>query len=302
VSNSSSSSGPTNKFLLGLIGAGIQSSLTPAMHELECSTQGLRCLYQLIDLDELHLTADALPALLASAEHMGFTGLNITFPCKQRILPLLDQLSKEAEALGAVNTVVLRDGKRVGHNTDSYGFGEAFRRHLAGVPSDSVLQLGAGGAGAAVAYALLGQGTKALIIYDVDLEQAERLAQRLVPHFPGARVTVTKEPWHAVLAVQGLVNTTPVGMAKVPGSPLSVDLLRPSLWVADVIYFPSETELLRAARRLGCRNMNGGSMAVFQAVQAFHAFTGRRADPDRMHRHFQELCDIGNGKLGRNAK
>ena len=115
-------------------------------------------------------------------------------------------------------------------------------------------------------------------------------------------VAVTKEPWDAVLAVQGLVNATPVGMAKMPGSPIRADLLRPSLWVADVIYFPAETELLRAARRLGCRTMNGGSMAVFQAVQAFHAFTGRRADPDRMHRHFQELCDIGNGKLGRNAK
>jgi shikimate dehydrogenase len=261
------------------------------MHERECSTQGLRCLYQLIDLDELHLTADALPELLSAAERMGFAGLNITFPCKQRILPLLDHLSKEAEALGSVNTVVFRDGKRLGHNTDSYGFAEAFRRDLAGVPAGTVLQLGAGGAGAAVAYALLGEGIKALIIYDVDQERAEQLVQRLVPHFPAARVTVTQEPWDAVLAVQGLVNATPIGMAKMPGSPIRADLLRPSLWIADVIYFPAETELLRAARRLGCRTMNGGSMAVFQAVQAFHAFTGRRADADRMQRHFRELCD-----------
>jgi shikimate dehydrogenase len=281
----------SKRFLLGLIGAGIQSSLTPAMHERECSTQGLRCLYQLIDLDELHLTVDALSELLGAAERMGFAGLNITFPCKQRVLPLLDHLSKEAEALGSVNTVVFREGKRLGHNTDSYGFAEAFRSDLAGVPTGKVLQLGAGGAGAAVAYALLGEGIKALIIYDVDQERAERLAQRLVAHFPGARVTVTKEPWDAVLAVQGLVNATPIGMAKMPGSPIRADLLRPSMWVADVIYFPAETELLRAARRLGCRTMNGGSMAVFQAVQAFHAFTGRRADADRVHRHFRELCD-----------
>ena len=99
------------------------------------------------------------------------------------------------------------------------------------------------------------------------------------------------EPCEAMPAVQGLVNTTPVGMAKLPGTPMRTDLLRPSLWVADVIYFPAETELLRTARALGCRTMNGGSMAVFQAVQAFHAFTGRSADPDRLHRHFQELCD-----------
>lgn len=274
-----------------MIGAGIQSSLTPAMHERECEAQGLRCLYQLIDLDKLHLTADALPDLLISAERMGFVGLNITFPCKQRVLPLLDNLSKEAEALGAVNTVVFRDGKRVGHNTDCRGFAEAFRRDLAGVPRGSVLQLGAGGAGAAVAYALLNEAVKTLIIYDVDLQKAEELARRLTYHFPAAQVTVAKEPGVALQAVQGLVNTTPVGMAKIPGTPLRADLLRPSLWVADVIYFPAETELLRVARMLGCRTMNGGSMAVFQAVQAFHAFTGRQGDPGRMHRHFQELCD-----------
>ena len=153
--NSSPHQPSSKRFLLGLIGAGIQSSLTPAMHERECSTQGLRCLYQLIDLDELRLTVDALPELLSAAERMGFAGLNITFPCKQRILPLLDHLSTEAEALGSVNTVVFRDGKRLGHNTDSYGFAEAFRRDLAGVPTRAVLQLGAGGAGAAVAYACL---------------------------------------------------------------------------------------------------------------------------------------------------
>ena len=89
----SSSRVSTDSFLLGLIGAGIQSSLTPAMHVREGLAQGLTCLYQLIDLDELNLTADALPDLLLSAERMGFTGLNITFPCKQRIIPLLDRLS-----------------------------------------------------------------------------------------------------------------------------------------------------------------------------------------------------------------
>lgn len=288
--NSSSDFSP-DKLLLGLIGAGIQSSLTPAMHERECSSQGLRCLYQLIDLDELHLTVEALPELLSAAERMGFAGLNITFPCKQRILCLLDHLSREAETLESVNTVVFRDGKRIGHNTDSYGFAEAFRHDLAGVPNGGVLQLGAGGAGAAVAYALLSEGVKNLNIYDVDLERAERLAGRLSQHFPGVNVAVTDEPSDTAASVQGLVNATPVGMAKMPGMPIRADLLRPSLWVADIIYFPAETELLRAARRLGCRTMNGGSMAVFQAVQAFHTFTGRRADADRVQRHFRELCD-----------
>jgi shikimate dehydrogenase len=291
--NPSTTPAPDDRILLGLIGAGIQSSLTPAMHERECSAHRLRCLYQLIDLDEMHLTADALSDLLLAAERMGFAGLNITFPCKQRVLPLLDQLSKEAEALGAVNTVVLRDGNRVGHNTDCRGFAEAFRRDLAGVATGSVLQLGAGGAGAAVAYALLAEGVTTLRIYDVEQQRADALARRLMRHFPDADLDVAREPGVALRAAQGLVNTTPVGMAKMAGTPIPANLLRPSLWVADVIYFPAETELLRAARRLGCRTMNGGSMAVFQAVEAFQAFTGRQADAGRMHRHFQELCERG---------
>jgi shikimate dehydrogenase len=127
-------------------------------------------------------------------------------------------------------------------------------------------------------------------LYDVDPERAEALAQRVRCHHAGAQVDVTMEPVAVASSVQGLVNTTPVGMAKVPGSPICLDLLRPTMWVADIIYFPAETELLRAARKLGCRTMNGGGMAVCQAVKAFHAFTSRHADPIRMRQHFQDLC------------
>jgi shikimate dehydrogenase len=278
------------RLLLGLVGAGIQASLTPAMHERECATQGLRCLYQLIDLETVEGGAEALPAILTAAELTGFAGLNITYPCKQRVLSLLDNLSPEAEVLGAVNTVLLRDGKRIGHNTDVSGFAQALRRKLAGVELGLVLQLGAGGAGSAVAHALMSEGVSNLLIYDADHHRAVSLAERLQPHFRGAEVAATIEPCDAILVVDGLINTTPVGMSKFPGSPIRTDLLRPSLWVADVIYFPAETELLRAARALGCRTMNGGAMAVFQAAHAFEIFSGRVAKADRMARHFDELC------------
>ena len=135
--------------LAGLIGAGIQASRTPALHEREGQAQGLRYLYRLIDLDALQLDNNALPDLLNAAERMGFTGLNITFPCKQTILPLLDELSPEARGIGAVNTVVLKDGKRIGHNTDCLGFAEGFRRGLSGAELERVVQMGAGGAGSA---------------------------------------------------------------------------------------------------------------------------------------------------------
>src|ERR1700751_1112924 len=118
--------------LAGLIGAGIGASRTPAMHEREGAAHGLAYIYKIIDLETLGLTADALPELLTAARRFGFAGLNITHPCKQAVIPLLDDLSSDARALGAVNTVVLgRDGRAVGHNTDWSGFAEAFRRNLA---------------------------------------------------------------------------------------------------------------------------------------------------------------------------
>ena len=169
--------------LAGLIGAGIQASRTPAMHEHEGDAQGLRYLYRLIDLDQLKLDSNALPDLLMAAERMNYTGLNITFPCKQAIIPLLDELSPEARGIGAVNTVVLKDGKRIGHNTDCLGFAEGFRRGLKGVAVERVVQMGAGGAGAAVAHALLSEGVQQLSIFDVDIRRAQDLADNLNQHF-----------------------------------------------------------------------------------------------------------------------
>ncbi|WP_460826703.1 shikimate dehydrogenase, partial [Massilia terrae] len=156
------------RILLGLIGAGIQRSLTPAMHEREGDQQGLRCLYQIIDLDRLGLGLDGLPGLLDAAEAMGFAGLNITYPAKQAVIPLLDELCEDARAIGAVNTVVFKDGKRIGHNTDWWGYAEGFRRSLPGVALGHVVQLGAGGAGAATAHAALAMGVRRLDLFDAD--------------------------------------------------------------------------------------------------------------------------------------
>ncbi|WP_295466022.1 shikimate dehydrogenase [uncultured Pseudomonas sp.] len=275
--------------LAGLIGAGIQASLTPAMHEREGDAQGLRYLYRLIDLDALGLKADALPELLQAAQRTGFTGLNITFPCKQAIIPLLDDLSPEARGIGAVNTVVLADGRAVGHNTDCLGFAEGFRRGLPDVAKGLVVQLGAGGAGSAVAHALLAEGVDQLFIFDVEAERAQALVDNLTRHFGPGRAAVGTDQAAAVAAADGLVNTSPVGMAKLPGLPLPAELLHPGLWVAEIIYFPLETELLRHARALGCRTLDGGTMAVFQAVKAFELFSGRTANADRMQAHFAEL-------------
>jgi len=275
--------------LAGLIGAGIEKSLTPAMHEREGAAQGLVYIYRLIDLDRPGLSAATLPDLLNAAERLGFNGLNITYPCKQMVIGHLDELSEEARDIGAVNTVVFRDGRRIGYNTDWLGFVEGFRRDLPGAPLNHVVLLGAGGAGSAVAHALLFMGARRLTIVDTDREKALALAGALEIRFGPGCVSVGKIE-HALPRADGLVNATPVGMAKHPGLAVDPALLRASQWVADVIYFPAETELLRHARRIGCRATNGGGMVVFQAVEAFRLISGRKAVASRMQAHFEALC------------
>jgi shikimate dehydrogenase len=276
-------------FLCGLIGAGIQASRTPAMHEREADEQGLRYVYKLIDLDRLGLGAEALPDLLSAAKRMGFAGLNVTYPCKQAILPLLDELSEDARALNAVNTVVIRDGKLIGHNTDWSGFAEGFRRGLPEAKLGRVVQLGAGGAGAAVAHAALMMGAKELTVFDVDGARSAELAASLSSRFGRGRAVGGTDLAAAMAGADGLIHCTPTGMAKLPGLPLPAELLEGRHWVAEIVYFPLETELLRVAREKGCRTVDGGGMAVFQAVGAFRLFTGVEPDAERMRRHFLSL-------------
>jgi shikimate dehydrogenase len=281
--------GESPSLLLGLIGSGIQASRTPRMHETEAAAQGLRCIYRLIDLDVLGVDVDALPDLVTAAQRFGFAGLNITYPCKQAVIPLLDELSSDARALGAVNTVVFRAGRRIGHNTDWSGFAESFRRDLNDARRERVVQFGAGGAGAAVSHALLTLGVAELTIIDTDASRAQRLADALCARFgPGCAVARRDVP-AALAAAEGIVNTTPLGTAAHPGMAFPPALLRGDHWVADIVYFPLETELLREARARGCRTMAGSGMAVFQAVDAFRLFTGREGDPARMRRAFESF-------------
>lgn len=275
--------------LVGLIGSGIQASRTPSLHEREGAEQGLRYIYKLIDLEALGLGESALPEILTAAERFGFAGLNITHPCKQAVIPLLDELSPDAAALGAVNTVVLTGGRRVGHNTDWWGFAESFRRELSDVRTHHVVQFGAGGAGAAVAHALLTLGVQELSIIDTDEARARNLTAALCARFGGGRASSGVAAADAMASADGVVNTTPLGMAKYPGMAIQADLLRPAQWVADIVYFPLETELLRQARARRCRTMSGGGMAVFQAVGAFRLFTNLEPDAERMLRHFGEM-------------
>jgi shikimate dehydrogenase len=272
--------------LIGLLGRGIQSSRTPFMHQREGARLGLRYTYVLVDFDRLGLPDEALGAVVDAAQHLGFAGLNVTHPFKQAILPCLDFLEEEAETIGAVNTVVLKDGRRAGHNTDCPGFADSFRDGMGGCRLDSVVQFGAGGGGAAVACALTSLGAAELSIVDSEPARAERLAARLAGRF-GRRVRAAAMSHEGLRRADGIVNTTPVGMLKYPGTPFPAELLVPRQWLADIVYFPEETELLRHARALGCRTLSGAGMAVHQAVRAFELFTGLAADAGAMAAHFE---------------
>jgi shikimate dehydrogenase len=275
--------------LVGLIGAGIQRSLTPAMHEQEARCQGLALHYQLIDLDLAGAGIDQLPTLIEAARIMGFAGLNITYPCKQAVIPLLDGLSDEARAMGAVNTVVFRDGRAIGHNTDGSGWAWGFRRTLPQADLSRVVLLGAGGAGSAIAHAVLRLGAARLVIVDRDPPRAAEAAAALRRQHAGSRVEACADVAQALAGASGLIHATPTGMDKLPGLPLPADLLRPELWVAEIVYFPLDTALLRAARARGCATVDGGTMAAGQAIGAFELFTGRPPDAARMEAHLRRM-------------
>ncbi|MHA6689699.1 shikimate dehydrogenase [Devosia sp. A449] len=271
---------------IGLVGRGIAASLSPLMHEREGQRLGLDYRYHLIDFDQLQLDDAQLPEILAEARELGFAGLNITYPFKQAILPLLDDLAPDAAAIGAVNTVVLGGARTLGHNTDCWGFAESFRRGLPAVKTDLVLQLGSGGAGAAVARALLQCGVQRLAIYDTEPGRAQALAGRL-RNLLGADVEAVDDVADIAPLADGIVNATPVGMTKCPGLPIAAALIEPHHFVADVVYFPLETELIHLARARGCQVLPGGGMAVFQAVRAFELFAGVQPDADAMAETFR---------------
>ncbi|MGY0489598.1 shikimate dehydrogenase [Streptomyces sp. WG-D5] len=283
---------PQDSYLVGLIGEGIGPSLSPALHEREADRQGLRYLYRRLDIAELGVPAENVGELLRAARTVGFDGLNITHPCKQLVIEHLDELSPQAAALGAVNTVVFRDGRTTGHNTDVTGFAASFARGLPEARMECVVQLGAGGAGAAVAHAVLTLGAGRIVLVDALPERAADLAASLNRHFGADRaLPAGPEQLAAHLAgADGIVHATPTGMAAHPGLPFPAELLHPGLWVAEVVYRPLETELVRTARDLGCAVLDGGGMAVFQAVDAFRLFTGREPDAARMLAHFAELA------------
>jgi shikimate dehydrogenase len=283
--------------LVGLIGADIQLSKSPSLHEMEARHHGVEYRYELIDLSQRGLSPDQLPEVLTEVERRGFAGVNITHPLKQTVIPHLTQLAQEARELGAVNTVVFRNGQRVGHNTDWYGFYKNFEAGLPDVPRRHALLLGAGGAGVAVGHAALKLGIERLSIVDREPERAAKLSAELNTRFGAERAFAATQVVTLMRNADGLIHATPTGMQRHPGLPLNGDLIEPRHWVADIVYTPLVTPLLALARDRGCRTLDGGGMVVFQAAAALKLFAGIEPDAERMNVHLRRLIAT-EGQVG----
>jgi shikimate dehydrogenase len=285
--------------LIGLIGANIMKSLAPALHIDAFAAVGIAGHYHLMDVDQL--PGRTLPGLLEAVRTTGFLGVNITFPFKQAVMPLLDELSPEARQTGAVNTVTISQaGRTVGYNTDRSGFRLNFEDGLgrASAEGKTAVLVGAGGAGSAVAFALLDLGLRELIVFDKDTARAQALAADVITHFGAGRCRVSDRLSDDIADADGVANATPIGMAGFPGNPVPIAALRAEHWVADVIYTPIETELIRVAAAKGARVLTGGGMCVHQAVDAFRLFTGISPDAARMHRTFATALLARDKALG----
>lgn len=279
------------KVLAGLAGRGILASRSPWMHEQEAAAQDVPLSYTLFDFNDRNWSDAHLPKLLAECEAAGYAGLNVTFPFKQAVVPFLDDLSSAARRIGAVNTVHFVDGKRIGHNTDVSGFAESIRSGLPDAALALVVQIGCGGAGSATAHALLESGTKRLFLFDRDSAKRDELRVNLCQTFGSERIDTSTDLAQSLAIADGIVNATPVGMAAYPGLPLPTELIDQRHWVADIVYFPLDTQLLREANLKGCRTLNGSGMAVHQAASAFEIFTARTADRARMLTTFVEFVN-----------
>lgn len=278
------------RYLSGLIGANLGNSLSAALHDATFAELGVPGFFHVMDLDVLGLGAGNLPRLIDVVRIGGFSGIQVTFPCKELVVPLLDGLDQHATRIGAVNTVVARNGRLTGHNTDWFGFHADLRRRFDDRPErlSQVAVIGAGGAGRAICYALAMAGAGRLRLYDKAEGKAAAVAEALAG-VSATELTAVGDLEAALAGATGIVNATELGMIGKPGTAVPADLLRSGLWVGEVIYTPLETELVKAALARGLEVMTGDGMNLYQGIESFRLITGLEPDVGFMTRTYRRL-------------
>ena len=274
----------TEPGLLGIIGNPVRSSLSPAMQQAALRHVKLDACYHVFEI-----APDQVRTVLRALPHLGFWGINVTIPYKEKVLPFLDELDAVASAIGAVNTIVVREGRLLGYNTDAEGFRMALEiEGRTELPGAQVLVVGAGGAARAAAFACLSRGCRSLLIANRSGARARSLCRALRVNFPAADIAAvaTGGPdWSGRAGACGVVvNTTPSGGR--PDDPLPVPqaALRRGQTVMDIVYRPRRTPLLIAAKAAGARTVDGLQMLLHQGALALTLWTGRAAPSAVMRR------------------
>lgn len=272
--------------LLAVIGAPIGHSLSPIIQNAALHAAGLDYVYA-----ALPVRADALASAVRGLRDAGIAGFNVTIPFKTEIIPLLDALSEDARRIQAVNTVVIEDGRMVGHNTDVAGFLAGFAERGIALTGKNAVLIGAGGAARAALWGLLRSGVSSIVIGVRNAAKGAALAADFAADGDVRAVSFDDTAWIAACSDADLVvQTTPLGMTphteEMP--PVDAAVINPSAVVYDLIYTPAETRFLREARARGCETINGETMLVAQGAEAFRLWTGKRPDVELMKRVLRE--------------
>ncbi|MBU4560839.1 shikimate dehydrogenase [bacterium] len=272
--------------VVGLIGYPIGHTLSPAMHNRAFEYLDLNYLYLPFPVKESNLK-EALRALPA----LSVVGVNVTLPYKERVLEYLDEVSEEAELTQAVNTILVKDSRLIGYNTDGKGFVTSLKKGAEFNPRDKkVVIIGAGGASRAVSIGLAKEGVEKITLIDIVFNKAQSLASHIAKNISKVEVAAVKEEGlgKEVREADILINATPLGMKPDDSLPIDPKLLHPNLLVYDLIYNPSKTKLLSEAERIGAKTLNGIGMLLYQGALAFTIWTGREAPIEVMARALKE--------------
>jgi shikimate dehydrogenase len=262
-----------------LLGYPLGHSISPAMQNATLRACGLDDWRY----EKMALPADRLPAMVAALRADDCAGANVTIPHKQAIISQLDGLSDMARAIGAVNTIIKREGRLIGENTDAPGFMQALQAHHVEPRDARVYLFGAGGAAAAVGYALAGAGARQIVIVNRTPAHAQELAERLQSLFPQLGLMINH--WESLNRANLIVNASALGMAPAEmNSPLPRNRALPrGAVVFDLVYNPPATQFLEDARSMGAQCIGGLDMLVYQGARAFELWTGQQAPLSVMH-------------------
>ncbi|MGG4264316.1 shikimate dehydrogenase [Peribacillus simplex] len=278
------------KKIYGVMGDPIAHSMSPDIHNDAFEKENIEAVYH-----HFHVTKEGLNDAVKGMKALGIEGFNITIPHKASIIPFLDEVDELALAIGAVNTVVNKNGRFIGYNTDGKGFFKSLCDEISGdIKAKKTLVIGAGGAARAIYFTLVKEGVKQVDIANRTKERAAQLVSDC-PYDKVSKALSIIEAEESLSQYDLIIQTTSSGMSpELDHSPLKVGQLKTGAIVSDIIYNPLQTKLLREAGEKGAETQNGLGMFINQAALAFEIWTGVMPDTARM-------TDIVLNKLGGNT-